>query len=398
MLNKKIKFAHIADVHLGGWRERKLRKLNFESFEIAINKIIEKKSDFLLIAGDLFDVPLPDLEIINKTVEVLKKLKEKNIKVFVIAGSHDFSYSNKTFLETFELLDLIILVDKKNYEDDYLFISGISGKKGSLDSKKYNNINFNNNLDFSKNNRENKLKIFMFHNNIKEITNLDFNGISLDDLPKGFNYYAGGHIHTSFFKENIVYSGALFPNNFKELKEIEPQFYFLEYNFENKSLEKKIEKIKLYEKVIIDLKVNEENSEQVKLKLKNKIESENLENKIVLIFLNGVLDGKLKDVNLSSLVDLCYEKRAFIVLKSARNLKFKDLLVDEDIEKLDVNKIFEEEFAKINELFSKVEDKKIIERFLDANFEKNEDETNLDYENRINKMFEDFLEKNEFKD
>lgn len=388
--NKTIKFAHLADIHLGGWRERKLRKLNLTAFETAIEKIIKNKTDFLLIAGDLFDVPLPDLQIINKTVETLKKLKDNNIKIYAIAGSHDFSYSNKTFLKTFEILELITLVDKNFYEDDNLFITGISGKKGGLDSKQYDNSN----IDLTKNNRTNKLKIFMFHNNIKEITNLDFGGIQLKDLPKGFNYYAGGHIHTSFSKNNIVYPGALFPNNFKELKQINPQFYSLKYDFKNKNLTQNIEQIKLYEKIIIDITINEQTSEEVKLLIKNKIEKENLENKIILITLTGILDGKLKDINLSSLVDLCYEKKALIVLKSARKLKFKNLIIDEDLEKLDINKIFEKEFQKINTLISKTQDKKIIKQFLNSNFEKNEDETNLDYENRITKLYEKILEKN----
>ena len=44
-------------------------------------------------------------------------------------------------------------------------------------------------------------------------------------MPKGFQYYAGGHVHYRFdiIKEGygkIVYPGPVFPNNFKELEEL----------------------------------------------------------------------------------------------------------------------------------------------------------------------------------
>jgi len=46
-----IKFAHLADSHLGGWREEKMRYLNSESFKKAVDVCIEKNVDFVLISG-----------------------------------------------------------------------------------------------------------------------------------------------------------------------------------------------------------------------------------------------------------------------------------------------------------------------------------------------------------
>ena len=53
-------------------------------------------------------------------------------------------------------------------------------------------------------------------------------------LPKGFDYYAGGHVHIVDDKQvegygRIVYPGPLFPNSFAELEKLERGgFYIVE--------------------------------------------------------------------------------------------------------------------------------------------------------------------------
>ena len=59
------KFAHIADVHLGGWKQKPLQDLNFQSFQKAIDICIKEKVKFVLIAGDLFDSPYPPIEVLK---------------------------------------------------------------------------------------------------------------------------------------------------------------------------------------------------------------------------------------------------------------------------------------------------------------------------------------------
>src|SRR3989344_6076901 len=97
-----MKFGHLADCHLGGWRFPELQQLNFESFKQALETCKKEKVDFILIAGDLFDSPYPPIEIIKDTFNEFRKLKESNIPVFFIAGSHDYSKSGKSFLDVLE--------------------------------------------------------------------------------------------------------------------------------------------------------------------------------------------------------------------------------------------------------------------------------------------------------
>src|SRR3989344_912647 len=97
-----MKFAHLAYCHLGSWRHPELQKLNFESFQYALEKCKKEKVDFILIAGDLFDSAYPPIETIKDAFNEFRKLKEAGIPVFIIAGSHDYSVSGKSFLDVME--------------------------------------------------------------------------------------------------------------------------------------------------------------------------------------------------------------------------------------------------------------------------------------------------------
>src|SRR5271166_2334496 len=97
-----MKFLHMGDCHLGGWRNPELSELNFRSFAYTIDRAIKEKVDFVLIAGDLFDSAYPSIETLKDSFSEFRKLKEAKIDVFIIAGSHDYSASGKTFLDVLE--------------------------------------------------------------------------------------------------------------------------------------------------------------------------------------------------------------------------------------------------------------------------------------------------------
>ena len=97
-----MKFAHLGDCHLGGWRHPELKDLNFKSFQTALERCIKEKVDFVLITGDLFDSAYPPIDTLKETFREFRRLKEADIPVFIIAGSHDYSVSGKTFLDVLE--------------------------------------------------------------------------------------------------------------------------------------------------------------------------------------------------------------------------------------------------------------------------------------------------------
>ena len=113
-----MKFAHLADVHIGSWRDPKLKELSTLAFIESINISIKENVDFILIAGDLFNTALPSIDQIKIVIRKLKEVKENDISVYFIAGSHDFSPSGKTMLDIIEEADLGINVTKGEIIED----------------------------------------------------------------------------------------------------------------------------------------------------------------------------------------------------------------------------------------------------------------------------------------
>jgi exonuclease SbcD len=90
----RASFIHVADTHLGyeqyGVRER------FNDFSRTFWRIADdakqRKVDFVLIAGDLFNKRAIDAQTLLHATEGLRRLKAANIPVLAIEGNHDRSY------------------------------------------------------------------------------------------------------------------------------------------------------------------------------------------------------------------------------------------------------------------------------------------------------------------
>ena len=196
-----MKFAHMADCHLGGWRDEKLKQIGHESFKLAILKCIDAKVDFVLISGDLFNTAVPSIDSLKLAAKELKRLKDFSIPCYVITGSHDHSPSGKTMMDVLENAGLVENVMKVD-ENDKLHLTtddktgvklaGVYGRRAGLEREDYAS------LDMSEVKNVEGFKIFLFHTAIEEFKPNDLKHVecqSYDELPKGFNYYAGGHVH-----------------------------------------------------------------------------------------------------------------------------------------------------------------------------------------------------------
>jgi len=376
-----MKFAHLADCHIGGWREDKLKELSIKAFEEAVRVIIERNIGFILISGDLFDTALPSIDLIKETARVLDKLRKKNISVYVIAGSHDYSVSGKTMLDVLEKAGLIENVTKfrdgklRLFEDKTgVKITGLYGKKGGLEKKEYSDLKVEDGDGF---------KIFMFHTAITEfkekemekMESLDFN-----KLPSGFKYYAGGHVHYIFEKDldgkKIVFPGALFPNNFKELEKFKGGgFYIVDDKLELEYVDVKLKDVKSLKFEFSEKKIEEIERELVSI--------EDVEDKIVTLRLEGVMEGRVSDINFKKVFDRLYEKGAFLVLRNTNKLKskeFEEVEIEGDVEDVE-ERVIEEHVGKVEVNF---DEKKVIKELMEVLEKgKEEGEKNLDFEGRI---------------
>jgi exonuclease SbcD len=336
-----MKFAHIADCHIGGWRDPKLRNVAALAFEKAVAVCIEKGVDFVLISGDLFNTSLPNVDGLKSVVKKLKLLKDRDIPVYLIAGSHDFSPSGKTMLDVFEHAGLFVNVAKGSEEDGRLRlnftidkktgakITGLLGRKGGLE-KGYYEFLLKDELE-----REEGYKIFLFHSLLseikpKELEKADSQPISL--LPKNFDYYAGGHPH--IVKEVnmegygvIAYPGPLFPNNFKELEQLgNGGFFLVEDN------QPRFEPIVIYNTFNIFIDGNHKTPEKIRNEILDKIRGKEFNNTIILIRVGGILEsGKPTDIDFKHIFEKLYEKSAYFVMKNTNALvakEFEEIKID----------------------------------------------------------------------
>ncbi len=371
MEKERIKFAHLADCHIGGWREQKLRDLGVASFSKAVDDCIGEKVDFVLIAGDLFNTAVPSMDCLKDAVKKLSELKARNIPVYAVAGSHDFSPSGKTILDVIEQAGLLVNVSKGKVADGKLHLhftidrktgarlTGLPGKKGMLDKQYYEHLAKE---DLESAESEDEFKIFLFHTAVSEIKKPEFehmDSLSISYFPKGFNYYAGGHVHIVDASEindykNIVYPGPTFPNSFSEIEKLKSGgFYVVEAVKKSSewSMHKKFMPIKIAD--VFSMKINCEgkNPAEVGAEILNQVENKSFSGTIVTIRLFGKLkDGKINDISLNDLFSLIYEQGAYFVMRNTYSLSSPEF---EEI-KFDTSKFEDVEEAIINEHISEI--------------------------------------------
>ena len=356
------KFAHLADAHLGGWRQSEMQDLNFKSFQKAIQICIDKKVEFVLIAGDLFDAAYPPIEILKETFAEFRKLNDAKIPCFIIAGSHDYSVSGKTFLDVLEKAgfcknvfdaeikktgnlnneEVEICLNPTIYQG--IAIYGYPGKKSGLEINDIKKVKLNDSPGM--------FKIFMLHTTIDKAKGaLPIDSLETDKLPS-VDYYALGHLHIDFQYENFVYPGPVFPNNFSELETLKQgSFYIVDTDSNNP-----LEKIDLKLKEIISITILVKNALVATEQIIQELDKRELEDKIVLLRLEGLLeDQKISDIKFQKIEDFLKTKNVYFFLKNTHDLKVKeaDLEIEiqesEDVEEESIKKYSEENPSKFNE-------------------------------------------------
>ena len=85
-----MRFLHLADLHIGkrvnGFSMIEDQKSVFEQ---VYNVIENEKIDGIIMAGDIYDKPVPSAEAVKLFDEMLTRLVSINLPIFVISGNHD---------------------------------------------------------------------------------------------------------------------------------------------------------------------------------------------------------------------------------------------------------------------------------------------------------------------
>jgi DNA repair protein SbcD/Mre11 len=361
------KFAHIADCHIGSQKHPELKKIELQLFEKCLNKCLAESVDFIIISGDLFHSNLPDMNAVKFAVERLKKLKDKGISIYVNYGSHDYSPNETSIIDLLESAGLIQKIVEGKVENEKIILNfftdpktgakicGVSARKTGLEKIYFKN------LDFEKLEKESGFKIFVFHSAITEFKPeflAEMDSIPLSCFPKGFDYYAGGHIHQHsyhFVKEYgvITYPGTLFGSYSKDLElsaNGEKRGFYI-VNFDDKLLNVEFKEISLFDYDFIHFEVTGRNSIQAQNELLDKLAQEDVTDKIVLIKISGELSGgKTSNIDSRQIRSVLIQNGAKHVSINRHNLTSKILkavkIMENDIPTLE-RKLFTENIGSI---------------------------------------------------
>ena len=85
-----MKFIHLSDLHLGK-RVNDFSMIEDQRFILdrILGIIDEEKPQAVLIAGDVYDKPLPPAEAVRLFDDFISRLSETGAEVFIISGNHD---------------------------------------------------------------------------------------------------------------------------------------------------------------------------------------------------------------------------------------------------------------------------------------------------------------------
>jgi DNA repair exonuclease SbcCD nuclease subunit len=279
-------------------------------------------------------------------------------------------------------LKLHFTVDKKTGAK----ITGMIGKKGMLERKYYEEL-ITENLE-----SESGFKIFMFHTALSELKPEDMGNMEsapLSLLPKGFDYYAGGHVH--IIKQasiegykNLVYPGPTFPNSFSELEKLGCGGFYI---YDDGKISYK--RIELCGVVPISIDCNHKTPQQVTEEIIGEISGKNIKGAIVLLRLFGTIEtGKTSEINTNKIMEIMHEKGAYFVMKNTSKLgskEFEEIKVKADTTEEAEKLVLNEHIGQVKSLgLTEQAEKALVQRLMAVlDIEKEEGEKQSDYEARI---------------
>ena len=366
-------FAHLSDVHIGAFRQPSLQKLVLDTFNSALDICLQKKVDFVVVSGDLFDSNIPDMGLVNAAVKKMREVRESGVPFYVIYGSHDFSPTQTSIVDILESAGLFVKATRGRMDDGKLElefttdertgakICGISGRRLGIEREYYEV------LDRERLEKESGFKIFMLHGALteykpKHLAQADSLPLSL--LPRGFDYYAGGHLHERLEESEhgyrIAYPGALFGADYSDL---ERSAKGLERGFFLVTFDDKVERAEFVPTPVCQFEMREydaegKNSVKVQsdlLEIANDVEAAG---RVFLLKAKGEMSGgKTSDIDFQRLKRILKDSGAAEVLLNYQQLTSKEYtaikVAGEDVKDIE-DSLFKENIGTVRVSNSKL--------------------------------------------
>ena len=237
-----MRFLHLADLHIGK-RVNGFSMIDDQKFvfEQVYNVIENEKIDGIIMAGDIYDKPVPSAEAVKLFDEMLTRLVSINLPIFVISGNHDSAerigfgsdilsvakvYMSRVYNGNLQKIEL---------EDDYgkinvyllPFIKPATVKNiyKEAEIKDYDDA-----LEYVLSQEkidETKRNVIVSHQFVTGAMRSESEEVSVGGLDnvsvenyKAFDYVALGHIHRAqqMGRESARYAGTLLKYSFSEEK------------------------------------------------------------------------------------------------------------------------------------------------------------------------------------
>ena len=239
-----MKIMHLSDLHLGK-RVNEFSMLEDQIYILneIINIIDEQKPKVIILAGDIYDKPIPPAEAVEIFDDFLYKLSKRNLYVFIISGNHDsaerIAFGSRLFDKSSIYLSpvyngkiLPIPVDDECGDINFYmlpFIKPVHVRRFFPDAEVYtytdalSTVISDMHIDTAQKN------ILITHQFVTGSSRTESEDVSVggsdnvdSDIFKDFDYVALGHIHRSQCcdSEYIRYCGTPLKYSFSESKDI----------------------------------------------------------------------------------------------------------------------------------------------------------------------------------
>ncbi|MFQ6080865.1 MAG: exonuclease SbcCD subunit D [Candidatus Bathyarchaeia archaeon] len=235
---KPFSFVHVADLHLGyAQYNLDVRRKDFNAaFQEVVDKTIELKPDFMIIAGDLFQHARPSNTTLETAITNFRRLRDAGIPVLTVDGSHDSAPNviTGTILNPLDSAGLIHHLPRHegaSWHREGCYVYGIPNFRTRRRTEEQLPAFLEENKPTPD---PSTFNVFVFHMAL-DIPSMKPPQMEAEAppelLPEGFNYYAGGHIHAPYrvpFKNSLlVYSGCTETVSYEDA-ETEKGFYYVE--------------------------------------------------------------------------------------------------------------------------------------------------------------------------
>lgn len=236
---KPFSFIHVADLHLGyAQYNLDVRRQDFDNaFREVVDKTIELKPDFMLIAGDLFHVARPSNVTLETAITGFRRLRDAGIPVLTVDGGHDSAPNmvTGTILNPLDSAGLVHYLPRHEgacWRNESCYVYGVPNFRTKRRTDEQLPLFMEQNKpapDLS------LFNVFLFHMAV-DLPYIDKPyqmeaEASPEIMPDGFNYFAGGHVHkpskNKFKNGLLVYSGCTETVSYDDAQ-VDKGFYHVE--------------------------------------------------------------------------------------------------------------------------------------------------------------------------